>query len=143
MKTRKCAGTQGRMWAVIIAFSSVHTTLVAVHILTVVCMWIAALQSSQGNCRQFKQNIMYNKAIWDWLCANPGSSCVGKIRMGCEESAVVVKKEDNGTYEVGDLYDLGYGICLYSLRGWLFGLTREEAFRHACNVAGIKYTSKE
>lgn len=55
MKTRKCVGTQGRMWAVIIVFSSVHTTLVAVHILTVVCMWIAALQSSQGNYRQFKK----------------------------------------------------------------------------------------
>ena len=87
---------------------------------------------------------MYNKAIRSFLNNNLGSSCVGNIKIGGETNAIVVRKdEEDETYEVGDLFIMDNGVYFYMPRGVLFGLSREEAFSHACNIVGVKYTNKQ
>lgn len=80
---------------------------------------------------------MEHKIIREWLNSNPGSVCVGKIKVGNETSAVVVKA-DGGKYEVADLYEVNGSPC-YMPRGVLHGLERDEAVRHACNIVGVPY----
>lgn len=80
---------------------------------------------------------MEHRIIREWLDSNPGSACVGKVKVGGETNAVVIKN-DRDKYEVGDLYDVNGSPC-YMPRGVLHGLDRDTAIKHACNIAGVPY----